>query len=112
MFCNACLACATKSLLWKRHWLSQPICPPTTTVRPRAAMPFEYPLGAAQPAGCRIWQEQLLSDPQTSGGLLVACAPESEARVLAIFHAAGFELAARVGRMVTWADGAPRLSVV
>ncbi len=55
MFCNACLACATKSLLWKRHWLSQPICPPTTTVRPRAAMPFEYPLGAAQPAGCRIW---------------------------------------------------------
>ncbi|MBK6906048.1 MAG: selenide, water dikinase SelD [Rhodocyclaceae bacterium] len=66
----------------------------------------------AMPAGAILWQEQLLSDPQTSGGLLVACAPESEARVLAIFHAAGFELAARVGRMVTRADGAPRLSLV
>ena len=29
------------------------------------------------------WQRKLLTDPQTSGGLLVACAPEAETAVLA-----------------------------
>ncbi len=38
----------------------------------------------------------LLTDPQTSGGLLVACAPEAEADVLACFAAHGHR-AARVG---------------
>jgi hypothetical protein len=42
----------TKSLVWKRHWLSQPICPPTAITRPRASMPLEYPLGGAHPGGC------------------------------------------------------------
>jgi selenide,water dikinase len=30
------------------------------------------------------WQQKLLSDPQTSGGLLVACAPEPEKSVLEV----------------------------
>lgn len=41
--------------------------------------------------------QALLADPQTSGGLLVACAPDSVDRVLAIFHEHGFAAAADVG---------------
>ncbi|TXI18901.1 MAG: selenide, water dikinase SelD [Roseateles sp.] len=40
----------------------------------------------------------LLTDPQTSGGLLVACSPDSLAEVQAVFAADGFE-AAVVGRV-------------
>lgn len=45
------------------------------------------------------WQEKMLTDPQTSGGLLVACAPDCADAVLAAFHADGFEQARVVGRM-------------
>jgi selenide,water dikinase len=45
-----------------------------------------------------IWQQHLLTDPQTSGGLLIACAPELEAEVLAILQADGFSRAAVIGR--------------
>jgi selenide, water dikinase len=45
-----------------------------------------------------LWQQNLLSDPQTSGGLLISCAPESEAEVLAILQADGFSHAAVIGR--------------
>jgi selenide,water dikinase len=41
--------------------------------------------------------QALLSDPQTSGGLLVACAPESVPEVLATFHRHGFASAAEIG---------------
>ena len=43
------------------------------------------------PAGAPEWQQKLLTDPQTSGGLLVACAPECEAQVLAEFRRDGFQ---------------------
>ncbi|MFT3690479.1 selenide, water dikinase SelD [Paenirhodobacter sp.] len=49
----------------------------------------------------------LLSDPQTSGGLLVACAPEAAAGVLGLFHAAGFDAAAVIGHVE---EGAPGLT--
>ena len=42
-------------------------------------------------------QKALLTDPQTSGGLLVACAPEAVDEVLAIFRRDGFESAAVIG---------------
>ena len=42
----------------------------------------------------------LLTDPQTSGGLLVACAPETEAEVLTIFRRHGFADACAIGRFV------------
>ena len=45
------------------------------------------------------WQKNLLSDPQTSGGLLVACAPEAAAAVLAVFKAQGFEHACTIGQL-------------
>ncbi|MBM3387749.1 MAG: selenide, water dikinase SelD, partial [Betaproteobacteria bacterium] len=41
----------------------------------------------------------LLSDPQTSGGLLVACRPDTVEQVLAIFRSQGFEQAAVVGQV-------------
>jgi len=42
----------------------------------------------------------LLTDPQTSGGLLVACAPSSVDEVMGIFRSEGFDHAAIVGEIV------------
>jgi selenide, water dikinase len=53
-------------------------------------------------------QRVLLTDPQTSGGLLVSCDPGSVDAVLALFAREGFGDAAVIGRM---AAGAPRVSV-
>ena len=44
-------------------------------------------------------QQALLTDPQTSGGLLVSCDPGSVAEVLALFHREGFGEAAVIGQM-------------
>ena len=41
----------------------------------------------------------LLSDPQTSGGLLVSCAPEAVDEVMRAFREGGFDRAAVVGRV-------------
>src|SRR3954466_2258581 len=38
------------------------------------------------PAGFPEWKRKLLSDPQTSGGLLVACAPDAVPQVLKAFN--------------------------
>ena len=43
------------------------------------------------------WQKNLLTDPQTSGGLLVSCDPSSENEVLSIFKKSGFESAQKIG---------------
>jgi selenide,water dikinase len=59
-------------------------------------------------AGITPAQQALLTDPQTSGGLLVACAPECADEVLALFAREGFAHAAVIGKM---ADGAARVSV-
>jgi selenide, water dikinase len=47
----------------------------------------------------------LLADPQTSGGLLVSCAPEAAADVLRIFSEGGFDQAAVIGRIEAGAPG-------
>lgn len=54
------------------------------------------------PAGFADWQKKLITDPQTSGGLLVACAPQAVQRVLQEFDGAARE----IGRLVA---GAPKL---
>jgi len=51
------------------------------------------------PAAAPEWQRTLLTDPQTSGGLLVSCAPEVADAVVRAFHGDGFAQAAIVGRM-------------
>jgi selenide,water dikinase len=53
-------------------------------------------------------QKALLTDPQTSGGLLVACAPEACDAVLAIFREENFGQAAVIGEMES---GEPRVVV-
>lgn len=53
-------------------------------------------------------QRALLTDPQTSGGLLVACDPSAVDEVLALFAREGFPDAAVVGRM---AAGTPGIAV-
>jgi selenide,water dikinase len=55
--------------------------------------------------GVSDWQRKLLCDPQTSGGLLVACAPEAAPKVLEAFRAAGFGEAAWIGRMTSGEPG-------
>ena len=47
--------------------------------------------------------QTLLTDPQTSGGLLVSCAPACVDEVLAIFKEAGFSDACVIGEMTTGA---------
>jgi selenide,water dikinase len=51
----------------------------------------------------------LLTDPQTSGGLLVTCTPAAVEDVLAAFHAEGFDRAAVIGEIQS---GAPGVAVV
>ena len=61
-------------------------------------------------AGFAAEDQALLSDPQTSGGLLVACDPSAVDAVLAVFRRHGFEQAAVVGRMAA-TDLRPALRV-
>jgi selenide,water dikinase len=51
----------------------------------------------------------LLCDPQTSGGLLVACAPEATGDVVAAFNAEGFAAAGIIGSITA---GTPHVDVV
>ncbi len=54
--------------------------------------------------------QALLSDPQTSGGLLVSCAPEVVDEVLAIFKRHGFDSAVEIGE-ITASQGDQLLQV-
>lgn len=60
------------------------------------------------PEGILDWQRKLLCDPQTSGGLMVSCAPESVAQVLKIFEDEGFSEARLVGKLV---EGTAKIGV-
>ena len=56
------------------------------------------------PTGFADWQKKLITDPQTSGGLLVACAPQAVPAVLKQFDGDARE----IGRLVA---GAPKLRI-
>lgn len=56
-----------------------------------------YGTEVALAAGITPTQKALLTDPQTSGGLLVACAPAAVDDVLAVFRDEGFAHAAVIG---------------
>jgi selenide,water dikinase len=68
-----------------------------------------YGTSVTLPEGFPDWQRALVTDPQTSGGLLVSVAADGVDAVLAMFREAGFGEAAVVG---TLAAGAPRVTVV
>jgi len=63
------------------------------------------------PEGFAAEDRALLSDPQTSGGLLVSCAPEAVDEVLALFRREGFEQAAEIGQVLEAGPQGPRLQV-
>jgi selenide,water dikinase len=80
--------------------------------------------GVATGASARNWQsyganvrlaphldaavQSLLTDPQTSGGLLIACEPEAASNVRAIFARLGFAHAGIIGEMTS---GSPQVLV-
>ena len=51
------------------------------------------------PDGLPDWRRHLLTDPQTSGGLLVSCAAGEADKIVRLAHEAGFAGAAVVGRV-------------
>ena len=53
-------------------------------------------------------ERAILTDPQTSGGLLVACAPDRVSDILALFRAEGFADVQTIGQINA---GAPRIVV-
>ena len=58
-----------------------------------------YGAEVSLPGHFSVVDQNLLTDPQTSGGLLVACDPNSVDEVLAIFKQHGFDHAAVVGHV-------------
>ena len=51
------------------------------------------------PSDMPTWKKNLLCDPQTSGGLLVCCAPEAVENVLELFRKQSFNYASVLGEM-------------
>jgi selenide,water dikinase len=68
-----------------------------------------YGAEVSLPGGFEDWKRKLLSDPQTSGGLLVACDKDSVTAVLKIFSDKGFAEARVVGKL---SQGEPKLTII
>ena len=64
-----------------------------------------YGAAVALPADCPLWRRQIMTDPQTSGGLLVACAPDRAEALLKTIRNAGYAAASVVGEMRQGAPG-------
>jgi selenide, water dikinase len=61
------------------------------------------------PNGLAEWQKSLLTDPQTSGGLLVSCAADKAESIHAQIKSAGYPMARIVGSVTT---GSPQVRIV
>jgi selenide,water dikinase len=57
-----------------------------------------YSSGVSLPAGCPEWMRHLLTDPQTSGGLLIACSSAKTPAILQRIRSAGYPLATGIGQ--------------
>lgn len=68
-----------------------------------------YGEGVALPAGFPDWRRHLLTDPQTSGGLLVSCKAERAGDLLAQVKAAGYPAAGIIGSVEA---GAGRVMII
>jgi selenide,water dikinase len=98
-------------------WATVPLLP---RVRELAAQGFVtgasgrnwagYGADVVLPSGFAAEDKALLTDPQTSGGLLVSCDAASVPEVIAIFKRHGFAAVSEIGGVVV-ADGSPRLVV-
>ena len=88
------------------HWPAVPLLPGVRALAQRGFVTGAsgrnwagYGHDVALPAAFAAEDQALLTDPQTSGGLLVACSPDAVDAVLAVFRAQGFDAAAVVGRV-------------
>jgi len=68
-----------------------------------------YSHDVALPASLPEWKRHLLTDPQTSGGLLISCAAAGASSILAKIKSAGFPAARIIGRTEA---GKPSIKVV
>ena len=68
-----------------------------------------YGAAVALPADYPLWRRQIMTDPQTSGGLLVACAPDRVDTLLRRVRDAGFPSTSVIGEMHV---GAPGIEIV
>jgi selenide,water dikinase len=71
-----------------------------------------YAAEVVLPEGFSTVDQALLSDPQTSGGLLVSCAPDTLHAVMAVFKQHGFAQATVVGKVSKTQGDKPVLRVV
>lgn len=67
-----------------------------------------YGVGVRLPGDFPAWQQNILTDPQTSGGLLVSCEAEAADRLVAEIVAAGYPAARRIGSVVA---GTPEVRI-
>ena len=103
--------CRGSGLAATLHWDQVPLLPGVLDL---------VKAGAKTGASTRNWQgygknidlgrygdieKILLTDPQTSGGLLVTCAAEVVQRVLDVFRSEGFDCAAVIGELQSGAPG-------
>ncbi|MBZ6075310.1 selenide, water dikinase SelD [Microvirga puerhi] len=68
-----------------------------------------YGADVVLPNGIELWQRQLLTDPQTSGGLLVSCSPGSAEKILRTIVDQGYPSARIVGSAEA---GPPQIRVI
>jgi selenide,water dikinase len=68
-----------------------------------------YGASVSLPENMPEWRRDLLTDPQTSGGLLIACAPEKADAILKRIEGAGYPGAGIVGRVEA---GKPEIRVL
>lgn len=92
---GANINCAQIPLLPQVHALAQAGCITGASARNFAAYGDAVELNQ-----CDIIMQAVLTDPQTAGGLLIACAPEAVNQVLDIFHKDQFLEAALIGEIV------------
>ena len=85
-------------------------CHQALTLAPAAVPVHSAPGRETSPVGRPDFKSRaLLTDPQTSGGLLVSCAPDALDAVLAVFRAHGHAAARAIGKV---AAGGPGVSVI
>jgi len=107
--------CQGSNVTAKVDWNELPILPAAADYAERG-----YNTGAAGrnwqsfgqnvtlPDNLSDWQKNILADPQTSGGLMLSCAPERTNDVLELFRVNGFADVTVIGKM---GDGAPHVTV-
>ena len=66
---------------------------------------MSYSDGVILPPDCPDWQRHILTDPQTSGGLLIACDPARAQALVEMIVAAGYPSARIIGHTETGKPG-------